>query len=125
MFVQIAEGLEFLHGQYLMHRDVKPANILIDSDGDAYLADLGLTKTIETWKNSTAAGTPSFMPPEVCLGDYNMESDLWSLCATFYWVFKKRGPYYPKKRTGTEGENVEILMNKWQCINYEKITEKE
>jgi hypothetical protein len=67
----------------------------------------------------------SFMPPEVCLGDYIMESDLWSLCATFYWVFKKRGPYYPKKRTNAEGENFEIMMNKWQCINYDKLTAKE
>merc|ERR550537_1359169 len=54
-----------------------------------------------------------------------MESDLWSLCATFYWVFKKRGPYYPKKRTNAEGENFEIMMNKWQCINYDKLTAKE
>src|SRR5262249_47500521 len=68
VIAQVAQGLHRAHKQNLVHRDVKPDNILITTDGVAKLADLGLVKETETDLNLTRTGrglgTPHFMAPE-------------------------------------------------------------
>ena len=68
IIAQVAQGLHRAHKQNLVHRDVKPDNILITNDGVAKLADLGLVKETDTDLNLTKTGrglgTPHFMAPE-------------------------------------------------------------
>src|SRR6266446_5072477 len=68
LIAQVAQGLHRAHKQGLIHRDVKPDNILVTADGVAKLADLGLVKEIEADLNLTRTGrglgTPHFMAPE-------------------------------------------------------------
>jgi serine/threonine protein kinase len=86
---QILEGLKYLHGQGVLHRDLKSDNVLISANGVAKLADFGCSKKIGTSTSSTQGklsntlvGTPLFMAPEVvndCGPGYSRPADIWSL----------------------------------------------
>ena len=101
---QVAQGLHRAHKQGLVHRDVKPDNILLTPDGQAKLADLGLVKELDTDLNLTRTGrglgTPHFMAPEQFRNAKNVDarSDIYSLGATLYMMvtgelpFKSCGP---------------------------------
>lgn len=87
---QVCEGLQRAHKQGLVHRDVKPDNILITRDGQAKLTDLGLVKDIEADLNLTRTGrglgTPHYMAPEQFRNAKHVDvrSDIYSLGATLY-----------------------------------------
>lgn len=101
---QIAQGLHRAHKKGLVHRDVKPDNILLSADGQAKLTDLGLVKEVETEINLTRAGrglgTPHFMAPEQFRDARNADRrcDIYSLAATMYQMvtgvlpFQSTGP---------------------------------
>jgi len=92
--LEIAKALDFAHQRQVVHRDVKPANILFDEAGNAFLSDFGLTKImhgepVENAADETAAGfvigTPNFVAPEIVLGaDYDGRADQYSLGITVY-----------------------------------------
>lgn len=104
LIVQVAQGLHRAHKQGLIHRDVKPDNILVTRDGTAKLADLGLVKTADTDLNLTKTGrglgTPHFMAPEQFRDAKNADArcDIYSLGATLYMMvtgelpFRSNGP---------------------------------
>jgi eukaryotic-like serine/threonine-protein kinase len=104
LIAQVAQGLHRAHKQGLIHRDVKPDNILVTPDGQAKLADLGLVKEVETDLNLTRTGrglgTPHFMAPEQFRNakNANVLCDIYSLGATLYMMvtndlpFKSNGP---------------------------------
>jgi serine/threonine protein kinase len=104
LIAQVAQGLHRAHKQNLVHRDVKPDNILIRSDGVAKLADLGLVKEADTDLNLTRTGrglgTPHFMAPEQFRNakGADVRCDIYSLGATLYMMvtgelpFKSSGP---------------------------------
>ena len=85
-FRDAAEGLDFLHSQRVQHRDVKPDNILL-LQGHAKVADFGLARLLEEHKGSIqatrAVGTPTNMAPEVWQGTISVQSDQYSLAATY------------------------------------------
>ena len=101
---QVAQALHKAHKQGLIHRDVKPDNILVTRDGQAKLADLGLVKELETDLNLTRTGrglgTPHFMAPEQFRNAKNADArcDIYSMAATLYMMvtgqlpFKSLGP---------------------------------
>ena len=65
---QILYGLQFLHGNGVLHRDLKPTNVLVDQDGFMKLADFGLSRVLnedETTVHTDAKGTQGWMPAEV------------------------------------------------------------
>lgn len=63
---QVLHGLEYLHSQLVIHRDIKGGNILTTKDGIVKLADFGVaTKLTDTQKSNSFAGTPYWMAPEV------------------------------------------------------------
>ncbi len=104
IIAQVAQGLHRAHKMNLVHRDVKPDNILITQDGVAKLADLGLVKEAETDLNLTKTGrglgTPHFMAPEQFRNAKNADirCDIYSLGATLYQMvtgelpFRSNGP---------------------------------
>jgi serine/threonine protein kinase len=111
LIAQVAQGLHRAHKERLIHRDVKPDNILVSHDGQAKLADLGLVKEVETDLNLTRTGrglgTPHFMAPEQFKNAKNVDQrcDVYSLGATLYMMvtgempFRSSGPLdaYMKK----------------------------
>jgi serine/threonine protein kinase len=104
IIAQVAQGLHRAHKHNLIHRDVKPDNILIQPDGVAKLADLGLVKETETDLNLTKTGrglgTPHFMAPEQFRNAKyaDIRCDIYSLGATLYQMvtgelpFRSNGP---------------------------------
>lgn len=97
--LQIGRALHWAHGQRLVHRDVKPDNILITVDGDAKLADLGLVKNLDAefdlTRTLSCLGTPNFMAPEQFEDARKADalSDQYSLGATLYMMVTGAVPF--------------------------------
>lgn len=99
LIAQVCEGLHKAHKQRLIHRDVKPDNILITREGIAKLTDLGLVKNAEDELNLTKTGrglgTPNFMAPEQFRNAKNADirCDIYSLGATLYMAVTGEVPF--------------------------------
>lgn len=86
-FAQIVSGVKYLHDNQVMHRDLKPHNVLISEDSLLTIADFGLAKVMDegTVNAVTRCGTRSYMSPQAQNGDkYTFSADVWSLgCILF------------------------------------------
>ncbi|MBN1764771.1 MAG: serine/threonine protein kinase [Sedimentisphaerales bacterium] len=100
IIIQIAEALEHAHERGLIHRDVKPKNVMITSDGIAKLADMGLAREAADQEAAQmeagrAYGTPYYISPEQIRGelDIGFQADIYSLGAMFYHMVTGRVPF--------------------------------
>jgi serine/threonine-protein kinase len=93
-----ARALQYAHDRNLVHRDVKPDNILLSARGVVKVADLGLAKAqddLSVTRTGTAAGTPLYMAPEQAVDAKRVDgrSDLYSLGCVFYTLLTGRPPF--------------------------------
>ncbi|MEW5938228.1 MAG: SUMF1/EgtB/PvdO family nonheme iron enzyme, partial [Chloroflexota bacterium] len=95
----IARALDFAHRQNMIHRDVKPSNVLVTADGEPMLTDFGIAKildieaTADLTGTGMGIGTPEYMAPEQWTGQATPQSDQYSLGVVFYEALTGRKPY--------------------------------
>jgi len=93
-----AEGLGHAHRRGIIHRDIKPGNIMMANDGQVKVSDFGLARDVLQGRDIVGEGhclgTPRYMSPEQALGDQpTAASDLYSLAATYYALLTGRAPF--------------------------------
>ncbi len=110
ILARIASALDRAHSQGIIHRDLKPANILFDQHGEAYLADFGIAKLVEsaaTLTGSSVIGTPAYMSPEQVKGQkLDGRSDIYSLAIIVFEMLTGSQPYEAETPMGQAFKHV-------------------
>ena len=99
--IQVAEALEYANRQGILHRDVKPSNLLLDNHGNVWVADFGLAKTAEAddlTHTGDILGTIRYMAPERFSGQCDARSDVYSLGLTLYELVALKPAYEASDR---------------------------
>ncbi|HEY4721475.1 MAG TPA: protein kinase, partial [Anaerolineae bacterium] len=95
----VGDALSYAHAQGVLHRDVKPSNVLLTNDGGVFLADFGLARMTQagesTLSQDSLLGTPQYISPEQARGDANLDArtDVYSLGVVLYELLVGRVPY--------------------------------
>ncbi|MFN0054771.1 MAG: WD40 repeat domain-containing serine/threonine-protein kinase [Planctomycetales bacterium] len=111
--VQVARGVHHAHQRGLLHRDLKPGNILLDHEGVPHVTDFGLVRAVDRGSDLTETGailgTPGYMSPEQARGSRSIatNSDVYSLGAVLYELLTGRAPF----RGGTPAESLHLLLS--------------
>jgi polo-like kinase 1 len=96
-FEELVSALVYLHASGIIHRDVKPANCMIGTDGHLQLGDFGLATKLDFdgEKKRTICGTPNYIAPEVLEGrnGHSYEVDIWSLGVIIYTLIIGKPPF--------------------------------
>jgi serine/threonine-protein kinase len=94
---QLGRGLDALHGRGVLHRDVKPSNVLLDGEGTAALADFGLARSADSTRltaDGQLLGTPHYLAPELIEGrEASRQSDIYALGCVLYECLVGQPPF--------------------------------
>jgi serine/threonine-protein kinase len=114
LIAKLARTVHYAHGHGILHRDIKPGNILLDQDGEPHLTDFGLARLMEAESTVTATldvlGTPSYMAPEQASGETTKVSkakDVYGLGAVLYQLLTGQPPF----AGGTTYETIKLLLD--------------
>jgi serine/threonine protein kinase len=102
----------YLHQKGIIHRDIKPDNMTIDSNGFIKLTDFGVSIYEKNCKSNFCSGTPSYMAPEIIFNtEYSYQSDLYSLGVILFEYIFRRKPYKGFKKADLIKELSESSIN--------------
>ncbi|HET6266497.1 MAG TPA: serine/threonine-protein kinase [Acidobacteriota bacterium] len=109
--MQICDALEYAHSQQVLHRDLRPANIMISKTGILKVGDFGVAALLEKMPYAkTIIGTPPYMAPEHLAGKAVYASDVYSVGIIFYEMLTATLPYYD-----VNPAKIEQLINEGRC----------
>ena len=114
LIAKVARTVHYAHEHGILHRDIKPGNILLDQKGEPHLADFGLARLVETESTVTRTmevlGTPSYMAPEQAVGNNDAVSsatDVYGLGAVLYQLLTGHPPF----AGGTTYETIKLVLD--------------
>jgi len=113
LLAKVARTVHYAHEHGILHRDIKPGNILLDKNGEPHLTDFGLARLVEAESTVTATldvlGTPSYMAPEQAAGEttkLSKATDVYGLGAVLYQLLTGQPPF----AGGTTYETIKLLL---------------
>ncbi len=114
LIAKVTRTVHYAHEHGILHRDIKPGNILLDQKGEPHLTDFGLARLVETESTVTRTmevlGTPSYMAPEQAVGDnatISSVTDVYGLGAVLYQLLTGQPPF----AGGTTYETIKLLLD--------------
>src|SRR5438552_376479 len=114
LIAKVARTVHYAHEHRILHRDIKPGNILLDQEGEPHLTDFGLARLVETESTVTRTtdvlGTPSYMAPEQAVGNnaaVSSTTDTYELGAVLYQLLTGHPPF----AGGTTYETIKLLLD--------------
>ncbi len=114
LIAKVARTVHYAHEHHILHRDIKPGNILLDAKGEPHLTDFGLARLVETESTVTRTmevlGTPSYMAPEQAVGNnaaVSSVTDVYGLGAVLYQLLTGHPPF----AGGTTYETVRLVLD--------------
>src|SRR5947208_2414402 len=115
LIAKVARIVHYAHEHGILHRDIKPGNILLDQNGEPHLTDFGLARLVETESTVTRTmevlGTPSYMAPEQAVGEtkkLTSAADVYGLGAVLYQLLTGQPPF----AGGTTYETIRLLLER-------------
>ena len=114
LIAKVARTVHYAHEHGILHRDIKPGNILLDANGEPHLTDFGLARLVESESSVThtleVLGTPSYMAPEQALGNnaaISSATDIYGLGAVLYQLLTGHPPF----AGGTTYETIKLVLD--------------
>src|SRR5438046_4749759 len=114
LIAKVARTVHYAHDHSILHRDIKPGNILLDAKGEPHLTDFGLARLVETestvMRTLEVLGTPSYMAPEQAVGNnagIGSVTDVYGLGAVLYQMLTGHPPF----AGGTTYETIKLLLD--------------
>src|SRR5437667_12899877 len=114
LIAKVARTVHYAHEHGILHRDIKPGNVLLDRNGEPHLTDFGLARLVETESTVThtmeVLGTPSYMAPEQAVGNnarVSSATDIYGLGAVLYQLLTGHPPF----AAGTTYETVRLVLD--------------